>query len=245
MLFLDILAFWKSTADSFQHKLFATLWSFHQECRRNKSSSARLFVSGELLGRAWPRCYCRFSVDFPISGYMKTNYIRLNEITRTDNNRDERGVRSRNRDKFISLQYRYDTWRCESPVNKYLFVLCLPEGELTRWFTTFMCNIRDFLKLFFSVHPRTLHRNRLHPKWIEDEWISLLSRSILIRNFIQGSDLKDSLFAALTLVRGRFVPQRRQSVSSYWMCSSMLLAWSEIRNVDLYYKGPITNCPFT
>ena len=130
----------------------------------------------------------------------------------------------------------YDTWRCESPVKKYLFVLCLPEGKLTRWLTTFMCKIRDFLELFFSVHPRTLYRNRLHPERIEDGWISLLWRSTLIRNFIQSSDSKDSLFAALTLVRGRFVPQRRQSVSRYWMCSSMLLAWSEIRNVDFYYK---------
>ena len=73
MLVLDILAFWKSTADSFQHKFFVTLWSFHQDRRRNKSSSASLFVSGELLGRAWPRCYCPFSVDFPILGYKKTN----------------------------------------------------------------------------------------------------------------------------------------------------------------------------
>ena len=139
----------------------------------------------------------------------------------------------------------YDTWRWESPVNKYLFVLCLPEGELTRWITTFMCKIRDFLELFFSVHPRTLYRNRLHPEQIKDGWISLLSRSTLIRNFIQSSDSKDSLFAALTPVRGRFVTQRRQSVSRYWMCSSMLLAWSEIHNVDLYYKGPIYNCPLT
>ena len=44
---LDILAFWKSTADSFQHNFFVTLWSFHQERRRNKISSASLFVSGE------------------------------------------------------------------------------------------------------------------------------------------------------------------------------------------------------
>ena len=70
---LDILAFWKSTAGSFQHKFFVRLWSFHQERRRDKSSSVSLFVSGELLGRAWSRCYCRFSVDFPISGYKKTN----------------------------------------------------------------------------------------------------------------------------------------------------------------------------
>ena len=137
----------------------------------------------------------------------------------------------------------YDTWRCESPVNKYLFVLCLPEGKLTRWITTFVCKIRDFLVLFFSAHPRTLNINRLHPEQIEDGWISLLlSRSALIRNFIQTSD---SLFVALTPVRSRFVPQRRQSVSRYWMCSSMLLAWSEIHNVDLYYKDPINNCPFT
>ena len=106
MYVLDILAFWKSTADSFQHKFFVTLWSFHQERHRNKSSSASLFVSGELLGRAWPRCYRRFSVDFPILGYKKTKLIRLNQITRTDNNRDEKGVRSRNRDNFICLQYR-------------------------------------------------------------------------------------------------------------------------------------------
>ena len=138
----------------------------------------------------------------------------------------------------------YDTWRCESPVNKYLFVLCSPERELTRWLTTFMCKIRDFLELFFSVHPRTLYRNRLHPERIEDGWIFLLSRSKLLRNFIQSSDLKDSLFAALTLVHGRFVPQRRQSVSRYLMCSSMPLAWSEIHNVALYYKDPINNCPF-
>ena len=51
---LDILAFWKSKADSFQHKFFITLWSFQQERHRNKSSSASLFVSEELLGRAWP-----------------------------------------------------------------------------------------------------------------------------------------------------------------------------------------------
>ena len=69
---LYILAFWKSRADSFQHKFFVTLWSFHPECRRNISSSASLFVSGELLGRVWPGCYCRFSVDFPILGYKKT-----------------------------------------------------------------------------------------------------------------------------------------------------------------------------
>ena len=99
---LDILAFWKSKADSFQHKFFVTLRSFHQERHRNKSSSASLFVSGELLDRAWPRCYCRFSVDFPISGYKKTNWVRLDQIMRTDSNRDERGVRSRNRDNFIS-----------------------------------------------------------------------------------------------------------------------------------------------
>ena len=93
MHFLDILAFWKSTTDSFQYKFFVTLWSFHQECRRNKSSSASLFVSGELLRRARPQCYCHFSVDFPVSGYKKNNEIKLNQITRTDNNRDERGVR--------------------------------------------------------------------------------------------------------------------------------------------------------
>ena len=109
----------------------------------------------------------------------------------------------------------------------------------------YVCKIRDFLELFFSVHPRALCRNRLHPEQIKDRRISLLSRSTLIRNFIQSSDLKDSLFAALTPVRGRFVTERRQSVSRYWMCSSMLLAWSEIHNVDLYYKGPITNCPST
>ena len=48
------LAFWKSRADSFQHKFFVTLWSFHRERRRNISSSAILFVSGELLRKAWP-----------------------------------------------------------------------------------------------------------------------------------------------------------------------------------------------
>ena len=80
MYVLDILAFWKRTVDSFQHKFFVTLWSFHQKRRRNKSSSASLYVSGELESR-------------------------LNQIARTDNNRDERGVRSRNRDNFISLQY--------------------------------------------------------------------------------------------------------------------------------------------
>ena len=72
MYVLDILAFWKRTVDSFQHKFFVTLWSFHQKRRRNKSSSASLYVSGELLARAWPLCYCRFSVDLPISGYKKS-----------------------------------------------------------------------------------------------------------------------------------------------------------------------------
>ena len=195
---LDILAFWKSTADSFQHKFF------HNLCFRNavnRDTSARLSTNVISLFSS----SCRSYRTFP----------------------------------------GYDTWRCESPVNKYLFVLCLPEGELTRWITTFMCKIRDFLELFFSVHPRTLYRNHLHPERIEDGWIFLLSRSKLLRNFIQSSDLKDSLFAALTLVHGRFVPQRRKSVSRYWMCSSMLLAWSEIHNVALYYKGPINDCPFT
>ena len=69
---LDILAFWKSKADSFQHKFFVTLWSFHQERHRNKSSSASLFVSGELLGRL---ALMLLSVLrwFPFLGYKKTN----------------------------------------------------------------------------------------------------------------------------------------------------------------------------
>ena len=145
---LDILAFWKSTADSFPHKFF------HNLCFRNavnRDTSARLSTNVISLFSS----SCRSYRTFP----------------------------------------GYDTWRCESPVNKYLFVLCFPEGELTRWITTFMCKIRDFLELFFSVHPRTLYRNRLHPERIEDGWIFLLSRSKLLRNFIQSSDLKDSLFA--------------------------------------------------
>ena len=31
-----------------------------------------------------------------------------------------------------------------------------------------MCKIRDFLELFFIVHPRNLYRDRLRSKQIED-----------------------------------------------------------------------------